>query len=90
MSVTPNVLHTIFEYSHSKMVWRKLGITDMSVQSPLDHMIRCSELEIRSDVMAQSVFHKQVFTRVTIGKYATGLVCNKNCTNFAKNILDRL
>ncbi len=31
-----------------------------------------------------------VFTRVTIGKQAAGLVCNDYCTNFAQNLLKRL
>ncbi len=81
---------TINECEYSKMVWRTLGVTDMSVLNLLDLTIRCSKLEIRSDVNAQTVFHKQFFTRVTIGKYATGLVCYKNCTSFAQNMLNRL
>jgi len=60
------------ECEYSKMVWRKLGITDITVPNLQDLKLRCSELEIRSDIIAQLVFHKQVLpsdvlTRVTIG-----------------------
>ncbi len=47
-----------FEYS--KMVWRKLAITDMSVTNLLGITHKLSELEIRSDIIPQLVFHKQV------------------------------
>jgi hypothetical protein len=50
-------------------------------------MLRWRELEIRSNMTAQLVLHKQVLppdpdvlTRVTIGIYATGLVHNNNGT----------
>ncbi len=51
-------------------------------------MLRCCELEIKSDTIAQLVLHKQVLppvvlTRVTIGKYMTGLIPNNDCTSFA-------
>jgi hypothetical protein len=77
------------------MVWRKLWVTYMSVTNLLGFTLKPSELEIRSDVTAQLVFHKQVLppdilTRVTIGKYATGLVHNSDCTNFAQNLLNIL
>jgi hypothetical protein len=54
-------------------------ITDMSVPNLLGLTLRHFEFEIRSDVIAHLVFHKQVLstdvlTRVTIGKYAVGLV----------------
>ncbi len=54
-------------------------------------MLICSELEIRSDIIAQLVFYKQVIppdvlTRVTIGKYVAGLLTNSDCTNFAQNL----
>jgi hypothetical protein len=70
-------------------------ITDMSVPNLLGLTLRRGEFEIRSDIIAQPVFHKQVLspdflTRVTIGKYAARLVCNNNCTNFAQNLLNIL
>ncbi len=48
-------------------------------------MLRWRELEIRSNMTAQLVLHKQilppdVLTRVTIRIYATGLVRNNNGT----------
>ncbi len=57
------------------MVWRLLGITDMSVPNLLGLTLRRSELEIRSDIIAQLVFRKHVLppdviTMVTIEKYA--------------------
>ncbi len=70
-------------------------IPDMSVPNLLGLTLRRCEFEIRSDIIAQLVFHKQVLsknvlTRVTIGKYAVGLVWNNNCTNFAQNLLNLL
>jgi len=58
------------------ILWRKLLVIDMYITNLLDFTLKPSELEIRSDVTAQLVFHKQVLppdilTRVTIGKYAT-------------------
>ena len=66
------------------MAWRKLEISDTSIPNLLGLTLRCTELEIRSDMIAQLVFHKQVlppdvFTGVTIGKYVAGLVHNNNC-----------
>ncbi len=54
------------------MVWRKLGITDMALPNLLGLTLKHDEWEIRSDIIAQLVFHKQVLlldvlTRVTIG-----------------------
>jgi len=46
---------------YSKMVRRKLGITDMSVPNVIGLALRHGELEIRSDIIAQLVFCKQVF-----------------------------
>jgi hypothetical protein len=67
----------------------------MTVLNLLSLALKRSELEIRSNIIAQLVFRKQVLTpnvskRVTIGKYATGLVRNNNCTGFAQNHLNRL
>jgi hypothetical protein len=58
-------------------------------------LLRNSELEIRSEIIAELVFCKQVLTpdvltRATIGKYAAGFVSNNNCTNFAQKLLNRL
>jgi hypothetical protein len=58
------------------ILWRKLLVIDMYITNLLDFTLKPSELEIRSDVTAQLVFHKQVLppdilTWVTIGKYAT-------------------
>jgi hypothetical protein len=44
---------------------------------------------------AQVVFHEHVLppddlTRVTIGKYVAGLLCNNNYTNFAQNLIIKL
>jgi hypothetical protein len=67
----------------------------MTVSNLLDFPLRCSELEIRSDIIAQLVFHTQVLPpdvliRITIGKYAAGLGRNNDCTNPAQNLLNRL
>ncbi len=67
----------------------------IKVNSLLDFPLRCSELEIRSDIIAQLVFHTQVLPpdvliRVMIIKYAAGLLCNNDCTNLAQNLLNRL
>jgi len=67
----------------------------MSVTNLLGLTLRHSELQIRSDIIAQLVFHKQVLptdvlTRITIGEYAAGLVCNNNCITFAQNLINRL
>jgi hypothetical protein len=76
------------------MVWRKLGITGMPVPNLLSLPLRGSELDIRSNIIAQLVFCKQVFppdvlTRLTIAKYEAGLVHKNNCINFAQNLLNR-
>jgi hypothetical protein len=68
---------------------------DMTVPSLPVLVLRHNELEIRIDIIAQLVFHKQVLpqdvlTRVTIGKYAAVLIHNNGCTNFAQNLLNRL
>ncbi len=67
----------------------------MTVPNLQGLMLRRSELEIRSDVLAQLVFHKQVlppdvFTRVTIGKYVPRLIRKNYCTNATQNLLNRL
>ncbi len=54
------------------MEWRNLGITDMTVPNLLGLTLKSNELEIRNDIIAQLVFHKQglpsdVLTRITIG-----------------------
>ncbi len=66
------------EFEYSKMVFRKLGITDMTVPNQQSLALRCSELQKRSDIVTQLVFHEQVLppdvlTRITIGKYVAGL-----------------
>ncbi len=77
------------------MVGLQTGITDISVPNLLGLTLRRSELEMNSDITAQFILHKQVsspdvLTRVTIGKCATGLICDNNRTNFAQNLLNRL
>jgi len=67
----------------------------MAVANLLGLMLRCSELEARSDTIVQQVFCNQVlppvvFTKVTIQKYAAGLVCYKNCARIPQSLLDRL
>ncbi len=67
----------------------------MTVPNLLGVTLRRSELEIRSDIIAQIVFRKlvlppYVITRVRIGKYAAVLVRNNNCTNLAQKLLKRL
>jgi hypothetical protein len=88
-------MHLLNDCEFSKMVWRKLRTTDMSVPNLLGPTLRRIELEIRSAIIAQLVFCKQVLlpealTRVKIGIYAAGLVSNNNCTNFVQNLLNRL
>jgi hypothetical protein len=88
-------MHLLNECDYSKMAWRKLGILDKTVPNLLGLMLKHSELQIRSDIIAQLDFHKQclppdVLTRVTIGKCAAGLVHDNNCTNFAQNLLNRM
>jgi hypothetical protein len=56
---------------------------NMSVTNLLSLTLRCSQLEIRSDLIAQLVFCKHVLppdvlTMVTIGKYAARHICNNN------------
>ncbi len=58
-------------------------IRDMPVTNLLGITLKCSELEIRNDIIAQLVFHKQVLppdvlTRVTFEKCVPGLVHNNN------------
>jgi hypothetical protein len=80
------------------MVGLQTGITDIPPPNLLGLALRHCELEMKSDRIAQLILCKQVLspdvlTRVTIGKYATGLICNNNCTNFLnrlKNVLVRL
>jgi hypothetical protein len=79
-------MNLLNECEYSKMVWRKLGITGMTVPNLLGLMLRHSEIEIRSVIIAQLVFRKHalspnVLTKVTIGNYVIELV-NKN--NFYK------
>jgi hypothetical protein len=67
----------------------------MAVPNLLGLTLRHNSLEIRSDIIAQLVFHMQVLppdvlTMETIGKYAAGLVRNNNCTNFAQTLLNRM
>ncbi len=78
-----------------KLVWRNQQITDLTVLNLLGVTLRRNEIEIRSDIIAQIVFRKQVLppdviTRVRIRKYTTGLVRNNNCTNLAQKLLKRL
>ncbi len=77
-------------YPHSR-----LNMCFLQGKLLLGLMLRCSESEIRSNIISQLVFCKQllpadVLTRVTIEKYAAGLVCNNKCANFAQNLLNRL
>jgi hypothetical protein len=77
------------------MVGFQTGITGISVPNLLGPTLRHCELEMNSDITAHLILHKQalspdVLTRVTIGKYATGLICDNNRTNFAQNLLNRL
>jgi hypothetical protein len=86
------IAHLLNGCEDSKMIWRKLGITDSLVPNLIGLTRRRSELEIRSDFIAQLVFCKQelpwdVLTGVTIEKYATGFARNNNCTNCAQNLL---
>ncbi len=65
------ITHILNECECSKMVWQKLGTTDMSVTNLLDLTLRHSELELRSIIIAQIVFCKQVLppdvlARVTV------------------------
>jgi hypothetical protein len=67
----------------------------MSVTNLLGLTLRCSELEIRGDIIRQLVFRKHVLppdvlTRVTVGKYAAGLVNNSYYTNIAQSLINRL
>ncbi len=67
----------------------------MEVPNLLGLTLKSNELEIRSDIIAQLVFHKQglppdVLTRVTIEKYEAWLVRNNNCTNFSQTLLKRM
>jgi hypothetical protein len=88
-------MHLLNDCEFSKMVWRKLRTTDMSVPNLLLLTLRRSELEMRSTMLVQLVFCKldlllDVLTRVTIGKCATGLVHNNKCTILAQHLLNRL
>jgi hypothetical protein len=88
-------MHLLNKCEYSKMVLGKLGITDMTVPNLLGLTFRPSELEIRCDIIAQLVFHKQillldVLNKAMNGKYTAGLVGNNHCTNFAQNLLNRL
>ncbi len=67
----------------------------MTVHNIIGLTLSNIELKIRSDIIAQLFFHKQVLppdvlTLVTIRKYEALHVRNKNGTNFAKNLLNRL
>jgi hypothetical protein len=53
-------MHLLNECEYSKMVWRKLGITDMPLPNLLGLMLRYSELEKRNNITVQLVFPKQV------------------------------
>jgi hypothetical protein len=77
------------------MVWRKLGLTDMTVTNLQGLTLIHGELKIRSDITALLAFPKQVLpqdvlTSVMIGKYAPGLVHINNCTNIAQSLINRL
>ncbi len=77
------------------MVWRKLGSNRYASYHSIGLTLSCSKLEIRSDIIAQLVFCKQVLppdvlSRVTIGKYVAVLVCNNNCANIVQRLLNRL
>ncbi len=41
-------------------------------------------------IKGKKVLLPDVLTRVAMGKYAAGLVCKSDCTNFAQNLLIRL
>ena len=63
----------------------------MSVPNLPGLMLRRRQLEIRSDILSQLVFRKQVLppdvlTRLAIGKYAAGLVHNNNLTTYLKTL----
>ncbi len=55
----PCIKHLLDEFEYSKMVFWKLGITDMTVPNLQSLTLRHSELE-KSDIVAQLVFHKEV------------------------------
>ncbi len=88
-------MHFLNKCEYSKMVLGKLGITDMTVPKLLVLSLRRSELEIRDEIIAKLVFHKQILpadvsTRVMNGKYTAGRTNNNNCTNFAQNLQWRM
>jgi hypothetical protein len=67
----------------------------MTVHNIIGLTLSNSELKIRSDIIAQLFFRKQVLppdvlTMVTMRKYVAQHIRNKNCTHFAKNLLNRL
>jgi hypothetical protein len=85
------ILHLLNECEYSRVVWRLFGLTDMTIPNLLGLTLRRSELDIRNDIIAEQVSHKQVlqpdvFIRVTIGKYAARLTSNNNGTNFAQTL----
>jgi hypothetical protein len=58
-------------------------------------MLRHSELQLQSNIIAQLVLHEQVLPPdvligVTIGKFVVRLIHNNSYTNFAQNLLNRL
>jgi len=60
VALIETITHLLNECEYSKMLGRNLGITDMSVTNLLGPTLRRSELEIRSNIIAQLVFCKQV------------------------------
>ncbi len=65
-------MHLLNECEYSKMVLGKLGITYMTVPNLLVLSLRRSELEIRCDIIAQLVFHKQILLLDVLTKVMNG------------------
>jgi hypothetical protein len=64
VALIETITHLLNECEYSKMVWRKLGITDMSITNLLGLTLRRSELEIRRNVIAL-VFRKQLYHQMS-------------------------
>jgi len=64
----------------SKMVWRIYGITDMTVLNLLSLALKRSELEIRSNIIAQLVFRKQVLNTKCLKQGNNWKICDRTRT----------
>jgi hypothetical protein len=81
--------HLISQCPYTKQVWQKYGIDNPTLRNILNADITSAEFEIRSSLLETIVFRKQhippdILITTTMTRYASGLVKNRQITDYAK------